>query len=213
MNIPRPTMPPWKVAILWAIALGCAATLDRPIARALRSSTIPGDVRRSILPPILKEPGHYRFVAIVAVVTGLLHPLRIRATFMVMCAGVWGGVGLLLKWAVGRSRPLNPEFPFRFQPFQDGAIGIANHAQFSFPSAQTLLAFATAASLAILVPRWKWAFYAGATLVALERLAENVHWLGDCVGAAGLGVVGVRLLWNPAATLAERAFNPQNVNQ
>jgi membrane-associated phospholipid phosphatase len=100
-----------------------------------------------------------------------------------------------------------------FKPFHQGWAGLAEHARFSFPSAQALLAFTTATALAILIPRWRWAFYGGATLVALERLAENAHWLSDCVGAAGLGVVGVRLLWNPAAALAERAFNPQNVGQ
>ena len=56
-------------------------------------------------------------------------------------------------------------------------------------------AVATAAGLAILWPRWRWIFYLAAALVAAERVLENAHWLSDTVGAAGLAVCGVHLMW------------------
>jgi membrane-associated phospholipid phosphatase len=83
-----------------------------------------------------------------------------------------------------------------------------------------MVAFATATALAILWPRWRWLFYFAAALVAAERVLENAHWLSDTVGAAGLAICGVHLMWRimlpwiSAAPLAKMEPQPAvNLNQ
>jgi undecaprenyl-diphosphatase len=110
-------------------------------------------------------------------------------------------LGNLLKWIIGRIRPFRLEqhpdraLPFHIDPFHNGFTGLITQKNLAFPSGHTMVAFATATALAILWPRWRWLFYFAAALVAAERVLENSHWLSDTVGAAGLAICGVHLMW------------------
>jgi membrane-associated phospholipid phosphatase len=111
------------------------------------------------------------------------------------------GANWLIKWMVGRFRPFKLgtdelPHPFDFQPFAGGWLGGYHTRNLCFPSGHAALAFATAAAVAMLWPtaRWRgWAFVV-ATVVAMQRVAENAHWLSDTVAAAALGISGVHLI-------------------
>jgi membrane-associated phospholipid phosphatase len=57
----------------------------------------------------------------------------------------------------------------------------------SFPSGHTTVACAAAAALWLEFPRWRPAAALGALLVALGLLANDYHFLGDCIAGAWLG--------------------------
>jgi membrane-associated phospholipid phosphatase len=65
----------------------------------------------------------------------------------------------------------------------------------SFPSGHTCLAFATAATLAIMIPRWRPAFYALASVVAVERVVENAHYVTDVLAGAAVGTIAAHLTY------------------
>ena len=98
-------------------------------------------------------------------------------------AGVIGAgvLGLALKYATGRSRPMDaPGDPDEFRPFR-GAD--------AFPSGHTTVSFAFAAGLAgearaAWVP---WVAYPAAAVVGWARIAADRHWLSDVVAGAALG--------------------------
>jgi membrane-associated phospholipid phosphatase len=107
-------------------------------------------------------------------------------------AGPLVGLGyLILKWIVGRRRPVIVAAPFDFHPFARGLGGLV-HAEsgLSFPSGHAALAFATATCLAAALPRWAPAFFLVACAVGAERVLENAHYLSDVVAGAGVGVLG-----------------------
>src|SRR5205807_3282687 len=126
---------------------------------------------------------------------------RLVALGFVALSNVMGLINDVIKWIVGRTRPFRfPEdiaqpAPFILHPFRGGLGGMFTQANLAFPSGHGAIAFATATALAILFPRWRLAFYAVAALVGIERIAENAHYLSDVVGAAGLSVIGVHLIW------------------
>lgn len=96
----------------------------------------------------------------------------------------------LLKLGVARLRP---------RAFlQDGDYGLGSpFAGFpwdSFPSGHTQVAFATAAVLALLAPRWAPVVFLLAGLVGAARLVTGWHYLSDVVASAFISVVAVRLL-------------------
>jgi membrane-associated phospholipid phosphatase len=111
------------------------------------------------------------------------------------------------KWTAGRQRPVKLIDPLRFNPFPNGWRGFLDEPNMSFPSGHTCLAFATAASLGICVPRWRFVFYPLAAVVAAERVAENAHYVSDVVAGAGLGTLSAYLVYwslhRPAQTEVE----------
>jgi membrane-associated phospholipid phosphatase len=72
-----------------------------------------------------------------------------------------------------------------------------HHEHNSFPGGHAAAAFALAAVLSAWHPRWRWAFYAAATLVALTRMYLDRHFAGDCLvgGALGFWVARCFLLY------------------
>lgn len=68
---------------------------------------------------------------------------------------------------------------------------------FSFPSGHATVAFASATILAFAVPRLRWPLYALAALIAFSRVYVGVHYPGDVLAGAVLGVgiaIALRML-------------------
>jgi membrane-associated phospholipid phosphatase len=145
---------------------------------------------------VLKSPGHFAFTLTIATALTLRHPLRWKAAIVVCLSGVISGIIYsLAKWCVGRTRPGHGVPALQIHPFHHGLGGLFNGENQSFPSGHTCLAFATAVSLSILIPRfWLW-FYAGAWVVAFERVLQGSHYLSDVFAAAAFGVVSAFAAW------------------
>lgn len=186
----------------WILALGIAVALDAPVARYIRHYGIHSYMRsHKPLQQVMEVPGEYWFTLAVMVAM-LFHPLRWRASLLVLMATTLTGLNTSVKWAIGRFRPFKhfdestrQITPFDFHPFAGGWSGLwGGVPNFCLPSGHTLLAFATAASASILVPRGKWIFYPLAAMVGVERVLENAHWVSDVVAGAALGVGSVWLV-------------------
>jgi membrane-associated phospholipid phosphatase len=96
--------------------------------------------------------------------------------------GAAGAVTLMLKEAVGRSRPTEaPADADVFHPF-------SGHA--SFPSGHATLAFATAAALdhETRSPWVPWIAYPLAAVVGWSRVRDQEHWTSDVLAGAAIGV-------------------------
>ena len=194
--------------VLWLAAIAVAMAFDRAAATWARDLGAPAFLdSHAAIKAILKTPGEYWFVLVVAAVVMVVHPLRWQAGAFVLLATLLSGANGLIKWIAGRTRPFKlPMYdaatgaplakPFVLSPFRGGLHGLFVGKDLSFPSGHAALAFATAAAVAMLWPtaRWRWGGYALAAIVAAERVAENAHWLSDTVAAAALGVGGVYLI-------------------
>jgi len=205
----------FAILLAWIIALAIAGSLDSAIAGFVRSRGLESFMAsHKHLRDVLKMPGEYGFTVAVMVLF-LLHRLRWRASVLILLGTTLSGVNGFIKWMVGRIRPfkLFDEHdvarlaPFELHPFIGGLKGLFGGVKnLCFPSGHAALAFATAAAAAILLPRWRWVFYGFATIVAIERISENAHWLSDTVAAAALGIGGVwilrRLWWDRVVATA-----------
>jgi len=180
--------------------IAVSSAFDRPIAHWVESQHI-RPIMESWHVAIVKAMGVYWVTITVAIVVAFLHRWRIRSGIFVLLIGAIALAGNLMKWLIGRTRPfkLEPDLtqalPFSLEPFKGGLEGLITQKNLAFPSGHTMVAFATAAALAILWPRWRLLFYFLAAAVAAQRVLENDHWLSDVVGAAGLAICGVHLLW------------------
>src|SRR4051794_15297334 len=131
----------------------------------------------------LKAPGFFVYTLIVVIPLVIWrHREMWRAGLFVFLGTVLSGSNQLFKWIAGRTRPFRPmDGSDRLVPFELHPFPPFDTKNLCFPSGHAALAFATAASLAILWPRFRWAFYALATIVAIERFGENAHWFSDTV--------------------------------
>jgi len=209
-----------RIVLLWLTAVVAAAALDRLVADAMRQSGAEAWLHHHPwLEHLLKSPGEAWFTLLVAAALCLTHRLRWRAGALLLLTAMLSGVNGISKWVVGRTRPFklfDPDghaylAPFELHPFRVGIHGIIHQTNLCFPSGHVAWAFATAATMSILLPRWRAAFYAVAVLVAGERVAENAHWLSDVVVAAALGVASVwlvRTVWWDAWCSAQASAPP-----
>jgi membrane-associated phospholipid phosphatase len=188
---------------LWVAALLVAVLLDRPVAAAVRQFGIDAYLHSGqALRWILKAPGEFWPSLIACGLLYMGHRLRHKAAALVLIAACLTGINTPAKWIAGRTRPFKlfdsdhvaQLAPFTLEPFRGGLPGMVRLENLSFPSGHAAWAFATAASLSILLPRWRWAFYTVAVMVGAERVLENGHWLSDVVAAAALGVGSVHLV-------------------
>ena len=189
-------------AVLALLAVAAYAAVDGPIARALRDAGIDRFVRRQqTLTLIIRWPGHLVFTLAVAAALFRLHPWRLQAAVLTLWGALFAGSNWILKWAIGRHRPHRGSPTDDFHPFIGGLRGLFLEPNLSMPSGDVTLAFALAAAVAWMLPRWRVAIFAWAALVALERLAENAHHLSDVLAGAALGLVAFHL-GHFAATLS-----------
>ena len=200
------------LALIWLVLFVAALLLDRPVADWVRHAPLYN--RGSWFVPVLKLPGHFLFTLIVCLMLAIFHRRTWRAAVPLLISGPMVGAGyVLLKWIVGRRRPIIIASPFDFHPFAHGLKGLV-HAEsgLSFPSGHASLAFATATCLSAAMPRWTIAFFLVACAVGAERVLENAHYLSDVVAGGGLGVLcgymAIRLTdrWFPIP--AVRGFEP-----
>ncbi|MGE5612353.1 MAG: phosphatase PAP2 family protein [Bacillota bacterium] len=188
------------VIIVWLVAIGLSSLLDRPVATWVRTSGLDAAVRKQWFTPIIKTGGTYWLTLALAAGVWIGHPLKWQAAGWMALSGLTGLMNAIGKWGVGRTRPFKlpaeiPQpAPFMLKPFRDGLVGLFYQSNLAFPSGHACTAFATAAALAMLLPGWRWGFYAVAVLVAVERVAENAHYVSDVVAGAALGILGVRLI-------------------
>jgi membrane-associated phospholipid phosphatase len=92
------------------------------------------------------------------------------------------GVSDMIKALVGERRPHG----------YDPLISLPHSS--SFPSGHATVSFACATVLSVLVPRAAPAFVALAAAIAYSRLYLGVHWPGDVLAGAALGIVTALLL-------------------
>lgn len=186
------------IVLLWTVAIVVSALLlDR--AAANWSHEIGADAYLKNHKPLretLKAPGYFPFTVLLAGIVAMVHRWRVWASAFLLSSTATAALNQVIKWMTGRARPFRTLSgdsavltPFEFHPFP--SLDAKN---LCFPSGHAALAFATAACLSILWPKWKWVFYPLALLVAAERVMENAHWLSDTVAAAALGIGGVYIM-------------------
>jgi membrane-associated phospholipid phosphatase len=143
---------------------------------------------------LLRLPGHFLFTLAICLALSMWHPLHWRAGLLLFWSGALSGIlAWVLKWCVGRTRPLKGIPAFELHPFLNGVHGLLGNGNRSFPSGDTALAFASAVCLACLIPRWRWACYLMATVVASQRVLVNAHHVSDAIGGAILGALSFAL--------------------
>ena len=213
------------IGLLWLIAFAGALAVDRQIAQhsreqgwekpssrrnettGVRRAPWPASTHR--LAEVLKFPGSYWATAAIALAVLALHAQRGRGAVIVAVAGLLTGVNSLIKWIAGRRRPVTGTDPFEFDLFVGGLPGLFGaESNLSFPSGHACLAFANAAALAILLPRWRWLFFAVAAVTAIERVVENAHFASDAVAGAALGVLCAHLSHYTAERWMRRSGQP-----
>lgn len=195
--IPRRFFPRPLTIVLCLLAFGLAVMLDRVVVEF----AIPH--RRTFMDRKLllewKGLGESWVCFVVVIVVGVLHRFGWRAALLVVVSGLLGGgIETILKWVVGRTRPVIAKkvvniAPYDIEPFRGGFAGITRQENLCFPSGHAMLAFSTAACLAYLCPRGKWIWFLGAVLVCVQRVGEAAHYLSDVVGAAMLGILASML--------------------
>lgn len=190
---------PWLLA--WIILLALAFRVDSRVAHFVAAH--PPFHKAGILASIVKWPGNFWFTLIIAVLLWLFHTDGWHAAVrLILAAAIGGLIYTLTKWIAGRPRPVPHITPFAFHPFIHGLPGLWNANDLGFPSGHACLSFATAACLAMTLPRWRFLFFALATIVGLERIGENAHYVSDVIAGAGFGVISAmladRILRHPA---------------
>jgi membrane-associated phospholipid phosphatase len=216
------------IVFCWLAAFGGALALDRPIADYNRTHGLekpqnkrgekssPADLPRPSwtagtyrIAEVVKFPGVYWTTVILAIGVLVLHREHGRAAAVVALTGLLATANHLIKWSVGRHRPITGADPFDVNPLVGGLQGLFGaEANLSFPSGHASLAFANAAALALLLPRWRWVFYVIATATAVERVLENAHFASDCVAGAALGIGCAHLAYWAVRRVARKTDTP-----
>jgi membrane-associated phospholipid phosphatase len=192
---------------VWAAALALGLWLDAPVAHWADRAAIDRD---HVGNHLLKMGGDWRFTLCVALALLAWHRDSWQPAGLLAITAATGGILYsLCKWFAGRRRPLVAIDPFAFSPFRNGWVGLFDEPNLSFPSGHTCLAFATAATLGICIPRWRWLFYALACVVGIERVAENAHYLTDVIAGAGIGVIAAHLTYAVCSRLVRPLSQPE----
>src|SRR3546814_230162 len=103
---------------------------------------------------------------------------------------VGGLITLLLKKIVSRARP---EVLLE-QGWHGLGVPFAGDPYDSFPSSHTLTAFAVAAVIGEIAPRWRVPLLLVAALVAVSRVVNRDHFLSDVTAAAFIAIMAAYYL-------------------
>ena len=200
---------------LVVLAVASFLFLDATLVRIIHDAGLDRWLRKhQTLPLIIRWPGHVAFALVVTAALFILHPWRIQAVSVTLLAVLFSGSNWILKWAIGRYRPVRRQglASLEFNPFAGGLRGLFHEPNLSMPSGDVSLAFALAATLSWLLPRHALLFFIWPTLVAAERVAENAHHFSDVLAGAALGIVSFHLAHLACTLLAtgrEEAMEPQ----
>src|SRR5688500_410984 len=176
---------------LWLAAMGVGLWLCAPAAPFAHPAAIVRDHFGNHVP---KMGGDWRFTLAIALALMAWHRDSWRPAGLLALSGLLGGLlYTFVKWTAGRQRPLVLIDKLRVNAFANGLMGLLDEPSMGFPSGHTTLAFATAATLGITLPKWRVLFYALASVVAAERVAENAHYVTDVIAGAGLGTLSAYL--------------------
>ncbi|MEI6652155.1 MAG: phosphatase PAP2 family protein [Chlorobiaceae bacterium] len=97
-----------------------------------------------------------------------------------------------IKYIGGRARPKlyfsDHIFGFDFFHWQ--------YAWTSFPSGHSATAFSVATLISMLYPRWRFAAFFAALLIAFSRIFLSQHYISDVIAGSFLGIVSTILLYN-----------------
>ena len=178
---------------VWLAAMAVGFLLDAPVARWAHRAAVDRDHFGN---HVFKMAGDWRFTLAVAAALVTWHRDSWRGAGLLALSALLGGLlYTLAKWFAGRQRPVVVIDPLRFNPFINGWRGFFNEPNMAFPSGHATLAFATAATLGIVIPRWRYTFYGLASVVAVERVVENAHYVSDVIAGAGLGTLSAYLTY------------------
>lgn len=110
-----------------------------------------------------------------------------RGAVLVLGSMAVGGIiTLVVKKVVARARPevlIEDGLYGLVEPFTGGSDFN------SFPSSHTLTAFAVAAAIGEIAPRWRLPALSIAALVAISRVINRAHYLSDVLAAAAIGIL------------------------
>lgn len=177
--------------------------VDVPLAVAIHEAGIDASLRAKgsflrAVSEILKQPGEWYVALAVAGLVALRARPDLRPMLLVAGGCLLSTSNALVKWVVGRQRPLRGgEFfadGLMFEPFRGGLLGLFQQSNLSFPSGHTCHAFALAAAVTLLFPRWGWLALLAACGTAAERVLTNSHYLSEVLFAAALGTAGTLLV-------------------
>lgn len=176
--------------MVW-VDVGLAGSVhEAGIDRGMRQK---GTVWR-VVSELMKQPGEWYVALGAAVAAGVWHVQRWRAAGVIALASVLSMSNALVKWAVGRQRPMRGGEFFGdggvFDPFRGGLVGLFQQSNLSFPSGHVCHAFALAGAAVVLWPRWGWLVMVAAVGTGAERVLTNSHYASEVVFAAALGMAG-----------------------
>ena len=145
----------------------------------------------------IRIPGNYVFTIVVAAL--LVARRHRRQALILLIAGGIASLGAIgIKLLLGRARPFRELGAFSWwNPlFADASHRAPN---FSFPSADTALAFASAVVIGSFWPRWRVPCLVWAIAVGVARVLQHAHFPSDVVAGALLGTCVGAVVCNRAA--------------
>ncbi len=110
--------------------------------------------------------------------------------FIFLGVGLPSLVSTIVKRLIGRGRPMHFDetglWGFRWN--------VTDWTYQSFPSGHATTAFALAAVVGFVSPRWFYPGLALAAVIGLSRITEGVHYPSDVIAGAALGLIGAYLV-------------------
>ena len=114
-----------------------------------------------------------------------------RGALLMVAVLVAGGIVTgILKHAVARARPER----FLENGFYGLAQAFTGQPFTSFPSSHAFTGFAVAATLAVVLPRWRWPVVIVAVLVGVSRLVNLDHYASDVLASGLIAAAMVAVL-------------------
>ncbi len=188
------------VLIVGAVAATAAFFVDGALTHSITAEPLRHQLERAVNVPL--AIGIYAVV--VAILASFSNAKRLCGGFLVTVI-VSGGLTHLLKWAIGRARPLADLGACHFEPFAGGDYMDA------FPSGHSAGAATLALLLGLYFPRARWIFYVLALCVGVERVVTRWHYGSDVLAgwvlAGAVVFTFVRLLgpgWFTIHTVSQR---------
>lgn len=171
----------WKVLFFVGLASLAYFFLDRPLAEGIKHLSKEWRPLFKLGTVLIFPPLHLAlWVGAFLLMRLKKHPLCLPLFEIatVQCIGV--AVVRLSKVLIGRARP-----DLFLKKGIYGFYGLEwNHHFHSFPSGHTMAAFTLAASLSLILPRYRYLCFGCAALLSLSRPLLLGHFLSDVIGTA-----------------------------